>query len=380
MFASRLVIIGLPSEGLQELSASLGASVATDEIISRAHDTPDDVRTVAPGRIMAGLSAALQADEQRCALLVYQTPWRFLNRQLKLSRSVPQTHAHFEWFARNACDFWSTYHTCLLALYGEHEQACLLLNGDRGIESDAVRALLHDKFGLEPDSAQASVPVHPASRNVNEEPYWQVVNRIAPDALELYALLESSAALLGRAPEFGFELFPHRSGRPLDFARAELKALAPVSRERLLVQQIHQLQEEIRRYAERERRREKSAADRWARKARSLWACAMGLLKLTPMKTRKQAKVIRSSGLFDETWYRKRYPDVARSGMDPVTHYLKFGAFEGRDPGPGFDTRWYLSAYDDVALSGINPLLHYIQSGRNEGRRPVQTRQPAAGH
>lgn len=39
----------------------------------------------------------------------------------------------------------------------------------------------------------------------------------------------------------------------------------------------------------------------------------------------------RSKG-FDETWYRARYRDVARSGVDPLLHYCRFGHKEGRDP------------------------------------------------
>ena len=38
--------------------------------------------------------------------------------------------------------------------------------------------------------------------------------------------------------------------------------------------------------------------------------------------------------LFDADWYLAQYEDVARSGLDPLAHYLKHGAAEGRDPGP----------------------------------------------
>jgi hypothetical protein len=76
------------------------------------------------------------------------------------------------------------------------------------------------------------------------------------------------------------------------------------------------------------------------------------------------------SGLFDREWYLERYPDVARTGLDPVIHYLRRGAREGRDPGPGFDTRAYLVRYPDVARGGQNPLMHFIRHGRSEGRLP----------
>ena len=50
---------------------------------------------------------------------------------------------------------------------------------------------------------------------------------------------------------------------------------------------------------------------------------------------------VRDSGLFDEQWYRATYPDVERSGLDPIEHYLAIGAREGRNPGPLFDTAYY---------------------------------------
>jgi len=56
--------------------------------------------------------------------------------------------------------------------------------------------------------------------------------------------------------------------------------------------------------------------------------------------------------------------------MDPIEHYLLYGGFEGRNPGPYFDTQYYLAENEDVRTSGINPLVHYINSGKAEGRLP----------
>lgn len=80
--------------------------------------------------------------------------------------------------------------------------------------------------------------------------------------------------------------------------------------------------------------------------------------------------LIRSSALFDPGWYLHRYPDVERAGIDPAKHFLLYGGFEGRDPGPGFSTQWYLENYPDVANSGINPLIHYIRFGEKQKRNP----------
>jgi hypothetical protein len=70
----------------------------------------------------------------------------------------------------------------------------------------------------------------------------------------------------------------------------------------------------------------------------------------------------------DATFYRGLYPDIARQGLDPATHYLCQGWCEGRNPNAWFDSVFYLQRYPDVADSGMNPLLHYIRHGRAEGR------------
>ncbi len=72
--------------------------------------------------------------------------------------------------------------------------------------------------------------------------------------------------------------------------------------------------------------------------------------------------VIGRSGLFDTDWYLAQNPDVAAAGIDPLVHYLRHGAAEGRDPNPLFDTDWYLAQNPDVAAAGTNPLAHYLQS------------------
>ncbi|MGB1560683.1 MAG: glycosyltransferase [Sinimarinibacterium flocculans] len=81
-------------------------------------------------------------------------------------------------------------------------------------------------------------------------------------------------------------------------------------------------------------------------------------------------RCIRESGLFDRDYYLDRYPDVRQSGVDPVRHYLRHGAGEGRNPSARFDSAAYLAAYPDVAAAGANPLVHYICFGAAEGRRP----------
>ena len=122
-------------------------------------------------------------------------------------------------------------------------------------------------------------------------------------------------------------------------------------------------------------------------------------------------RAIRESGLFDEAYYRANNTDLpagidpvghflqwgAREGRnphelfdvrfyetrgghwhtrspDPVTDYLRFGAVKGVDPHPLFATIYYLQFNPDVAESvaagRMNPLVHFLEHGGFEGRNP----------
>lgn len=88
------------------------------------------------------------------------------------------------------------------------------------------------------------------------------------------------------------------------------------------------------------------------------------------MKQRLLIQRIMRTGLFDAEFYRATYRDVREAGADPIVHFLRAGAREGRMPNPLFDSAFYLRAYPDVAETGINPLVHYIDYGIQEGRNP----------
>ncbi|MBL0268171.1 MAG: hypothetical protein IPP99_05810 [Chitinophagaceae bacterium] len=78
--------------------------------------------------------------------------------------------------------------------------------------------------------------------------------------------------------------------------------------------------------------------------------------------------LLRMSDLFDKNWYLANNPDVAQAKVNPWLHYLRYGGFEGRDPGPNFCSGWYLDTYKDVKEARINPLIHYSRYGRAERR------------
>ncbi len=83
-----------------------------------------------------------------------------------------------------------------------------------------------------------------------------------------------------------------------------------------------------------------------------------------------QMRQLGGSGLFDKQWYLRQNPDVAAAGVNPLRHYLRRGAAEGRDPNPLFDSDWYLRQNPDVAEAGVNPLWHYLRRGAVEARDP----------
>jgi GT2 family glycosyltransferase len=83
---------------------------------------------------------------------------------------------------------------------------------------------------------------------------------------------------------------------------------------------------------------------------------------------KKQAKCIRNSELFNESWYLNSNLDVKYAKVDPALHYIIFGAQEGRNPSSDFDTLFYLTNYLDVKNSKLNPLYHYIKYGEKENR------------
>lgn len=81
---------------------------------------------------------------------------------------------------------------------------------------------------------------------------------------------------------------------------------------------------------------------------------------------------ISRSGLFNNKWYLQENPDVAVSGINPIFHYINFGAVEKRNPNPLFHTAWYLTTNPDVAVAEINPFYHYIEYGWKEKRSPSE--------
>jgi len=159
----------------------------------------------------------------------------------------------------------------------------------------------------------------------------------------------------------------------------ESKLLHLSEENELLLQQLHQVQEELEHYLQlNEAYARQNAGLKCQLRAASFipetatffqrFSDAIGLSSHAAKLALRNE--IKASGLFDDKWYLGQYSDVAAKGCDPLDHYLQFGAKEDRNPSPGFDSHWYLTTYPDVAAKGINPLEHFIRHGKSEGRQP----------
>jgi hypothetical protein len=78
---------------------------------------------------------------------------------------------------------------------------------------------------------------------------------------------------------------------------------------------------------------------------------------------------VRTGGMFGdphEFFSREHYfrvsPDVDGRGINPLSHFIVYGAREGRDPHPLFSTAWYRARYLRREESK-NPLVHWLRDG-----------------
>ena len=85
----------------------------------------------------------------------------------------------------------------------------------------------------------------------------------------------------------------------------------------------------------------------------------------------QQVLLLHRSDDFRATWYLRQNLAVARRGIEPALHFLRYGVVEARDPSPGFDVRDYLEEHPDVRASGENPVIHAMvsESPSRVGRR-----------
>lgn len=90
----------------------------------------------------------------------------------------------------------------------------------------------------------------------------------------------------------------------------------------------------------------------------------------------KYSNLIKKSGLFDSKYYLLKNPDVKKSNIDPLTHFMRYGGVEGRNPGPAFDSKYYLIKNPAAREMRINPLVHHLITPGAESRllKPPKTK------
>ena len=79
---------------------------------------------------------------------------------------------------------------------------------------------------------------------------------------------------------------------------------------------------------------------------------------------KEQAKLecerIANSGYFDPAWYLQQNPEVQALRLDPLKHFQRHGAHEGRSPSPRFDTLAWLTKRPWLIGQHRNPFLDYL--------------------
>jgi hypothetical protein len=307
-------------------------------------------------------------------------------------------------------DVWQESNHALLRFQRNHRNSTLLLDAQAAVQQPGELVFAGQKYGLNlrNHGTAAGSPVVPTLESWLLQ-YW-VESQSAIKFLQ--SQLEASAYPLGGSPlpkqYQPMELIRDFKKRVTDEYKIQIEALkndnqqlkkeinSATYQNDLLLEQLHQVQEELETVflqkhgleAEREqveqlrknlldKERKLLEQDRFLimLKESIFWKMTAPLRPVVRLfrrrkKTRIKAELIlvKNSGFFDENWYLGKYSDVKVKGMDPVKHYLYFGAEEGRNPSPEFNTRDYLRLNPDVAEAGINPLVHYIQFGRAEGR------------
>lgn len=105
----------------------------------------------------------------------------------------------------------------------------------------------------------------------------------------------------------------------------------------------------------------------------------------TSFKNLPIAKLIDHVDLsFDQAWYLAKYREIARAGIDPLTHYRKSGRYENRSPNAKADllrdlnAAWYVGMYKAQMEEGITPLSHYLATGAQQGNIPNGNKQMAS--
>ncbi len=87
--------------------------------------------------------------------------------------------------------------------------------------------------------------------------------------------------------------------------------------------------------------------------------------------SKKDIEEFRKSGRMDEGWYLREYPDVKELRMDPVEHYLVFGAKLGRKPSPKTVTQPIAEATSGSAIRALGATATASAEADGRANAPV---------
>ncbi|WP_417528903.1 glycosyltransferase [Marinomonas shanghaiensis] len=79
---------------------------------------------------------------------------------------------------------------------------------------------------------------------------------------------------------------------------------------------------------------------------------------------------ISDSGLFNKAFYEKETGLSYESITEAISDFIQTPLELLKDPHPMFSVEYYLNKYSDIKEAGINPLIHYIEFGAEENREP----------
>jgi len=88
-----------------------------------------------------------------------------------------------------------------------------------------------------------------------------------------------------------------------------------------------------------------------------------------PDQLAQYMSVLKSTGMFDEQWYKKQYG----KNKNPLLEYCQKGYLDGKAPNALFDQDWYCKTYPDVKPEETIPAYHYASAGEEEGRMPCES-------
>lgn len=80
----------------------------------------------------------------------------------------------------------------------------------------------------------------------------------------------------------------------------------------------------------------------------------------------------RLKNIIDVDWYLTQNSDVAKSGIDPIQHWMQFGYKENRAPNHFFDPVYYKESFPDYLELEISCIEHYLMFGFKLGKQPSE--------